>query len=177
MALTNLWLQRTRVGTTAYNAPELLIRKSDYDYRIDIWSLGIIMASIIFQRFPFMHAEDDIDQLQSIIALSGLRKFQAMLNQYNFTLSSSRKHLLDFCYPEATSSWEQYITPDNSHLCSSEALDLLNKLLAIDPKERLSAKQALKHDYFLPIRECWAPLSVGDWPYEYSYYSFEYHCE
>lgn len=32
--------------------------------------------------------------------------------------------------------------------CPSDLKDILNKLLAYDPNERISAEQALKHEYF-----------------------------
>jgi serine/threonine protein kinase len=31
------------------------------------------------------------------------------------------------------------------------ALDLLSKMMALDPRERITAKEALRHDFFKPI--------------------------
>jgi len=31
------------------------------------------------------------------------------------------------------------------------ALDLLSKMLALDPRERVTAKEALRHDFFKPL--------------------------
>jgi serine/threonine protein kinase len=31
------------------------------------------------------------------------------------------------------------------------ALDLLSKLLALDPRDRITAKEALRHDFFKPL--------------------------
>lgn len=39
------------------------------------------------------------------------------------------------------------------HLCSRDALDLLEKLLCVDHRMRLTATEALKHPYFEPIRK------------------------
>ena len=39
------------------------------------------------------------------------------------------------------------------HLCSRDALDLLDKLLCVDHRMRLTATEALKHPYFEPIRK------------------------
>mmetsp|Transcript_43111 Transcript_43111/g.105180 ORF Transcript_43111/g.105180 Transcript_43111/m.105180 type:complete len:145 (+) Transcript_43111:3-437(+) len=38
------------------------------------------------------------------------------------------------------------------HLAHDQALDLVDKLLRYDPRDRLTAKEALKHPYFDPIR-------------------------
>jgi len=31
------------------------------------------------------------------------------------------------------------------------ALDLLGKMLALDPRDRITAKEALRHDFFKPL--------------------------
>jgi serine/threonine protein kinase len=31
------------------------------------------------------------------------------------------------------------------------ALDLLGKILALDPRDRITAREALKHEFFIPI--------------------------
>ena len=31
------------------------------------------------------------------------------------------------------------------------ALDLLSKLIALDPRNRITAKEALRHDFFKPV--------------------------
>lgn len=37
---------RTNCGTAAYLAPEVLLGK-EYDYRIDVWSLGVLITELI----------------------------------------------------------------------------------------------------------------------------------
>ena len=48
------------------------------------------------------------------------------------------------------------MTTNNQHLVSREALDLLDKLLRYDHRERLSAKEAMDHPYFCesPAMQC-----------------------
>jgi casein kinase II subunit alpha len=45
------------------------------------------------------------------------------------------------------------VTNDNGHLCPSEALDLLSKMLVYDHAERITPKDAMEHEYFAPVRE------------------------
>ena len=39
-----------KVGTRYYKAPELLVNNQQYDYSIDLWSLGCNLAGFIFNR-------------------------------------------------------------------------------------------------------------------------------
>ena len=44
--------------------------------------------------------------------------------------------------------WERYVHSENQQLVSRESLDLLDKLLRYDHRERLSAREAMEHPYF-----------------------------
>ena len=48
--------------------------------------------------------------------------------------------------------WKKFITNENKHLCLPEAVDFLDKLLRYDQQERLTAREAMAHPYFDPIR-------------------------
>jgi casein kinase II subunit alpha len=49
--------------------------------------------------------------------------------------------------------WTAFITERNKHMCSNEALDLLNKMLVYDKNLRINCVDAMKHTYFDPVRE------------------------
>lgn len=34
-----------------------------YDYSLDMWSLGCMLASMIFLKEPFFHGQDNYDQV------------------------------------------------------------------------------------------------------------------
>jgi NIMA (never in mitosis gene a)-related kinase len=46
---------KTVVGTPYYLSPEI-IRNEGYSFKSDIWSLGVVLFSMIFAKLPF---EDD----------------------------------------------------------------------------------------------------------------------
>ena len=48
--------------------------------------------------------------------------------------------------------WSKFVTPDNQHLVTPEALDFLDKLLRFDHQERFTCKEAMAHAYFDPVR-------------------------
>ena len=44
--------------------------------------------------------------------------------------------------------WTRFVSADNQHLATTEALDLLDKMLRYDHHQRLSAREAQSHAYF-----------------------------
>ena len=46
--------------------PELLVDLLEYDYALDLWSLGCMLAGMIFRKEPFFHGHDNYDQLVKI---------------------------------------------------------------------------------------------------------------
>ena len=43
----------------------------DYDYSLDIWGVGCMMASLIFKKPVFFRGEDEFDQLAKIARVLG----------------------------------------------------------------------------------------------------------
>jgi len=70
------------------------------------------------------------------------------LDKYSLELSPHYDGILSR-YPKK--QWSYFITKENQHLCTSDALDFLDKLLRYDHQERITAKEAMEHLYFVPI--------------------------
>jgi len=49
--------RRTVCGTPNYIAPEVLEKKNGHSYEVDIWSLGVVMYTMLFGRPPFETAD------------------------------------------------------------------------------------------------------------------------
>ena len=47
-----------------FKGPELLVDYQYYDYSLDMWSLGCMLASMIFRKEPFFHGHDNYDQVR-----------------------------------------------------------------------------------------------------------------
>nr|VDC62303.1 unnamed protein product [Brassica rapa] len=52
-----------RVASRYMAGPELLVDLQDYDYSLDMWSLGCMFAGMIFRKEPFFYGHDNQDQL------------------------------------------------------------------------------------------------------------------
>jgi len=71
------------------------------------------------------------------------------LEKYDLTLDPHFDGLLG---NYTRKSWRKFINQKNKHLCSDEALDLLDKLLQYDHQLRPTAAEAMAHNYFEPVR-------------------------
>jgi casein kinase II subunit alpha len=50
-----------RVASRYFKGPELLVGMTHYDYQLDVWSTGCMLAGMIFQREPFFKGADNYD--------------------------------------------------------------------------------------------------------------------
>ena len=136
-----------RVASRYYKGPELLVEYGFYDYSLDIWSLGVLFAGILFQKDPFFQGMDNNDQLEKIVRVLGLEELEDYIEKYHIIWDGG---ILEGrgC---GKKTWKSFVNEENKHLAKAEALDLLDKMLKIDHGERITAKQALNHEYFSKV--------------------------
>ncbi|KAL6993837.1 Casein kinase II subunit alpha-4, chloroplastic [Sarracenia purpurea var. burkii] len=138
-----------RVASRYFKGPELLVDLQDYDYSLDLWSLGCMFAGMIFRKEPFFYGHDNHDQLVKIAKVLGTDELNAYLNKYRLELDP---HLAALVGRHVRKPWTKFINADNQHLAVPEAMDFLDKLLRYDHQERPTAKEAMAHPYFYPVR-------------------------
>lgn len=137
-----------RVASRYFKGPELLVDFRLYDYSLDLWSFGCMLASMVFMKEPFFHGKSNTDQLIQIVRVLGSDRFDLYLTKYNITLSQEYD---DIGYYNRR-PWERFINDNNKHLVTPEFLDFIDKLLRYDHQERLTAREAMAHAYFDPVR-------------------------
>lgn len=75
-----------RVASRYFKGPELLVDYQMYDYSLDMWSLGCMLASMIFRKEPFFHGHDNYDQLVRIAKVLGTEELFEYLDKYHIEL-------------------------------------------------------------------------------------------
>jgi casein kinase II subunit alpha len=139
-----------RVASRYFKGPELLLDHQEYDYSLDIWSMGCMVASMFFRKEPFFHGHDNYDQLVKIAKVLGTDDLFAYVEKYRMTLDP---HYEDLLGRHQRKPWVKFINPDVQHLCSEEGLNFLSKLLVYDHQLRATAKEAMEDPYFAPALE------------------------
>ncbi|KAL3665476.1 hypothetical protein V7S43_009511 [Phytophthora oleae] len=134
------------VVTRWYRAPEIMLGCMKYTREVDVWSMGCIFAEMM-SRKPLFPGQDYIDQLHLIMNALGAPNDQEL---YFLTNARARKFMnAEFQKrgPNPTKPLAHMFTDS-----PPDALDLLQKMLVIDPNKRISVDDALAHPYLASIR-------------------------
>nr|XP_048301566.1 LOW QUALITY PROTEIN: casein kinase II subunit alpha [Myodes glareolus] len=150
-----------RVASRYFKGPELLVDYQMYDYSLDMWSLGCMLASMIFRKEPFFHGHDNYDQLVRIAKVLGTEDLYDYIDKYNIELDPRFNDILG---RHSRKRWERFVHSENQHLVSPEALDFLDKLLRYDHQSRLTAREAMEHPYFYTVVKDQARMSSSSIP-------------
>ncbi|KFM05917.1 Ribosomal protein S6 kinase alpha-3, partial [Aptenodytes forsteri] len=111
-------LLMTPCYTANFVAPEVLKRQG-YDAACDIWSLGVLLYTMLTGYTPFANGPDDTPE--EILARIGSGKFSLSGGYWN-TVSDTAK---------------------------ASIFDLVSKMLHVDPHQRLTAAQVLSHPWIV----------------------------
>lgn len=140
-------LSRT-VMTLWWRAPEVILGMPHYGFAVDIWSAGCIFGHMLLACRGYSHhkralfcGDSEIHQLFLIFQQLGtpdetIWPGVSTLKHYNCLFPQwKRKPFEDRLFHDQ---------PERSNL----ALDLLSRMLTLNPYERITAKEALLHPFF-----------------------------
>ncbi|KAK8801277.1 CDK kinase [Blastocystis sp. subtype 4] len=146
------------VVTLIYRAPELLLnpqedvryppsRKILYDSKVDMWSAGCLFYEFITRQtlVQLKEGEGEFDVLMKLFRVLGYPGDDCPVfkdSPYKSSFGNCQQYYckLREIIPSAPLLGMRYLT--------NNGLDLMLKLLAFDPDQRISAEDALKHPYF-----------------------------
>jgi serine/threonine protein kinase len=124
------------VVTLWYRPPEIFLHNDFYELGIDIWSAGCVIAEMC-RGVPLFVADSDLDLAHKVFRVLGTPS-QNVLSEF----ADIQAGKITFpAYPRG--DFAQMLESDDPYL-----IDLIQKMLAVDPKRRITAKEALHHPYF-----------------------------
>jgi len=135
------------VVTLWYRSPELLFGESMYGPEIDMWSIGCIFGELLIKD-AILKGTGELDQIQRTFKLLGTPtdedwpEFSSLPSAGTFKWKNRDGSELgrQFLVNSFSATGQTYLDGDG--------FDLLTKLLALNPKKRMSADDALGHKYF-----------------------------
>ncbi len=130
------------MSTRWYRSPEVLLKSGMYNYPIDIFSVGAIMAELYMNK-PLFPGKNEYDQMNKICEILGTP--QEWTEGYN--LASK----INYKFPSCKGLPLSTVLPK----ANPKAIDLLEKMLCFNPAKRLTASDCLQHPFF----QCYDILS------------------
>lgn len=124
-----------------YKAPELLVKSRYYTTACDIWSVGCIFGEMVLHD-PVFTGNHELEQLFSMFDLLGTPNQQTC--------------------PMLAKIWgdmPNFVQKEPQHLekkfkgLEPAGVDLISKMLCLDLSKRISADDALKHEYFSEVQD------------------------
>ncbi|KAL8650743.1 MAG: hypothetical protein Q9210_003644 [Variospora velana] len=141
-----------RAGTRGFRAPEVLLKCTAQTAKIDIWSAGVILLTILCQRFPFFNSADDVDAIIEIASIFGQKRIKAcaMLHGAVFECSLPSIGEKGFLLKQIVQWSVSSTRPDEREEIDPEVMEciaFLELCLELDPRKRISARRALASEF------------------------------
>ncbi|KAL6754949.1 cyclin dependent kinase [Haematococcus lacustris] len=128
------------VVTLWYRAPEILLGTKTYSMPVDVWSIGCIFAEMVNHK-PLFPGDSEIDQLFKIFQVMGTPDEQRW---------PGVSQLPD--YKDTFPKWHPRQLSEIVPTLEPAGVDLLSKMLVYLPQSRITAREAVQHEYFHDIQ-------------------------
>ncbi|KAJ6720583.1 DUAL SPECIFICITY PROTEIN KINASE [Salix viminalis] len=137
------------VQSRSYRAPEVILGLP-YDQKIDLWSLGCILAELCSGEVLFPNDAvvmilarmiGMLGPIHSEMLMKGQETHKYFTEEYDLYYSNEETNQIEYVFPEESSL--------EHHLKISDVrfIDFMRNLLELNPLRRLTAKEALEHPW------------------------------
>ena len=141
-----------RAGTRGFRAPEVLLKCTAQTTKIDIWSAGVILLTILAQRFPFFHSGDDVDAMIEIATIFGKQRMKACAYLHGAVWDCNIPTIGEKGFPLGEIvQWSLDRPGEHMDSKTKETVKFLEQCLQLDPSRRISAKAALASDFLRSV--------------------------
>ncbi len=141
---------KNRTGTKGYMPPETIFNAPEQGSAVDIWAVGVIMLSFLMKRHPIISLNNTskvknftIANLIPLALIFGAKEIKAIAHENGYGL------LMPEEVPQERLGWRTLITDESVPDC---AIELLDRMLTLDPKERITPEEAIAHPFFEEVR-------------------------
>lgn len=123
-------------GTAIYNSPEM-IKREPYDFKADIWQLGVLIYDLLARKIPF--EDDNNSESESESRTDESKESDLSESDLSESYSDEGEKI------EARILKCDLEFPSNF---SSSLIDLLQNILTPDPENRYTLEQIVSHKWF-----------------------------
>jgi cell division cycle 2-like len=148
------------VVTLWYRAPEILLGSHIYSPAIDLWSVGCIFAELLL-REPLLNGKNELDQIQKIFRLIGMPNEQTYPGWNKLKGVRVLKLNKKLTHNRLREKFPKVALPGDMFL-SDLGVNFMNQMLKINPEERITAEEALKHPWFEEEPKLDPNITIGD---------------
>jgi len=127
------------VITRWYRPPELLFGAKHYSGAVDIWSVGLVFAELII-RVPYLAGNTEVEQITIVCQGVGTpteENWPGVSKLPEYTVPDP---------PTPVLGREEFLGRFGA--AGREGVDLLMKMLVLDPRKRIMAKEVLEHEWW-----------------------------
>ena len=132
-----------QVVTLCYRAPELLLGEVNYTTEIDIWSLGCVLVELLIGRAIFSIKKGIEEKEKEVFLL--ICKICGTPDEINWPGVTNYKNYTKLI---PKTKYENQLNQKNLPNIDEITLDLIKRMLTLNPKKRITIEEIFKHPYF-----------------------------
>ena len=155
-----------RAGTHGFRAPEVLFMSLEQTPSIDIWSVGIVMLSLLSSRYPIFPKPETsqissdaqaIAQIEALLGRQALERAAAACKKHLVETPGDKANLAKppsmqaLCTQGRQAFYDAVLKGEGVaplDIFPDSVYDLLERCLEVVPNKRITAEEALNHPFF-----------------------------
>ena len=125
-----------------YRPPEIFFGATLYSFSIDVWSAGCILGEMVLREPLFVYGKRSHDDNSEIAILTKIFSLLGVPDSSSWADAEQLDQYKLFDNGDVVTIKKKFIN------FSPKGIDLLEKMIVLDPNKRISIKEALEHPYF-----------------------------